>query len=453
MRDSHSSVASAGLAKAATTPPRPAVLKLLSQIWNLAGARLAGAALGLLSQILLTRTFAKPEVGMALLAMSAAAVISLLMTAGYPILSIGYLARYYTLGRAKLVEAFYAAARRDALTAAALLLPLIAIGVYVLPLHAEAKTAMYFGCLGAIPYAAMRLNNSAANALKRFTLSFVPDFVYRPLLLLLFIVAMLVLWPGFPITAVLWAIVVITAAVAAVQAMLLGRNNAFKGLFHRQRRALAEFYRGRAAALLMSAVVTITFADIVTLISGFFVGPAEVAVLGIAIKLAALVGFVTQSSQVFIMRDLTAAMTRGTRRDVQSLLLRTNLSSLLVMAVALAGGAAFGDTALSLFGEGYATGYWALILFLMSQTLRAGSSMNVHVLSLSGHQSRTALSCILFVASLVAGMAVLAPAHGINGAALAVVVADTIWAIALAVYARIHASHGADIVAVISGRA
>jgi Na+-driven multidrug efflux pump len=50
-------------------------------------------------------------------------------------------------------------------------------------------------------------------------------------------------------------------------------------------------------------------------------------------------------------------------------------------------------------------------------------------------------------------MAVLAPAHGINGAALAVVVADTIWAIALAVYARIHASHGADIVAVISGRA
>jgi O-antigen/teichoic acid export membrane protein len=175
-------------------------------------------------------------------------------------------------------------------------------------------------------------------------------------------------------------------------------------------------------------------------------------VLGIAVKLAALVGFVTQSSQVFIMRDLTAAMARGTRRDVQSLLLRTNLSSLLVMAAALAGAAAFGDDALSLFGAGYASGHWALLLFLASQTLRAGSSMNVHFLSLSGHQTQTAIACALFVAALVAGMAVLAPAYGINGAALAVVIADGLWAVVLAVFARKYASHGADIVAAISGR-
>jgi Na+-driven multidrug efflux pump len=56
------------------------------------------------------------------------------------------------------------------------------------------------------------------------------------------------------------------------------------------------------------------------------------------------------------------------------------------------------------------------------------------------------------VAALVAGMAILPPAYGINGAALAVVIADALWALALAVLARKYAGHGADIVAAISGR-
>jgi O-antigen/teichoic acid export membrane protein len=425
---------------------------LLLQVWNLAGARLAGAAFGLLSQILLARTFSQHDVGMALLAMSAAGVISLLMTAGYPMLSIGYLARYYTLGRTSLVRAFYAAARRDMLALSLVLLPAIAIGAQLLPLHAETRTAMMIGCIGAIPYAAMRLNNSAANALKRFSLSFVPDFVFRPLLLLAFIAAMILLWPRFPISLVLWAFIAIAAIVAGFQAHKLGPDNAFKDLLRPQRHALARFYRGRAGALLVSALVTITFADMVTLVSGLFVGPAEVAVLGIAVKLAALVGFITQSSQVFIMRDLTAAMARGTRREVQGLILRTNLASLLVMAAALAGAAAFGEFALSLFGEGYVLGFWALLLFLVSQALRAASSMNIHLLSLSGHQLQTAIACALYMAALIAGMAWLAPRHGINGAALAVVIADVLWAGALAVFARKYAGHGADIVAAMSGR-
>jgi O-antigen/teichoic acid export membrane protein len=433
-------------------PRRASLLRLLLQVWNIAGARIAGAGFGLLSQILLTRHFAKPDVGMALLAMSASGVISLIMTAGYPMLSIGYLARYYTLGRQRLVAAFYAAARRDVLAVSLVLLPAIALGAYLLPLHAETRAAMIFGCVGAIPYVAMRLNNSAANALKRFSLSFVPDFVVRPFLLLLFIAAMLVLWPALPIFAVLCAFVGITAIVALVQHTMLGPSSVFAGLFDRRRHSLGRFYRGRAAALLLSALVTITFADIVTLASGLFLQPSDVAVIGIAVKLAALVGFVTQSSQVFIMRDLTTAMARGTKREVQSLILRTNLASLLVMAAALAGAAAFGDTALRLFGPGYETGYWVLILFLVSQALRAASSMNVHLLSLSGHQRQTAIACVFFFAMLIAGMSILAPRHGINGAALAVVIADALWAVALAVLARRYAGHGADILAAMGKR-
>jgi Na+-driven multidrug efflux pump len=53
---------------------------------------------------------------------------------------------------------------------------------------------------------------------------------------------------------------------------------------------------------------------------------------------------------------------------------------------------------------------------------------------------------------LIAGMSILAPRHGINGAALAVVIADALWAVALAVLARRYAGHGADILAAMGKR-
>ena len=74
---------------------------------NLLGVRLGGAAIGLLSQILLARLLSQHDVGVVFLGMSAAAFISLLITGGYPILAITCLPRYYALGRKNLVHAFH----------------------------------------------------------------------------------------------------------------------------------------------------------------------------------------------------------------------------------------------------------------------------------------------------------------------------------------------------------
>jgi O-antigen/teichoic acid export membrane protein len=412
----------------------------------LVGARLGGAALGLLVQLVLTRLFARDNVGLVLLAMSVTAVMSLVMTAGYPALSIAYLARYHSLGRKRLVRAFNSAARKEAAIASIAALAVVALVIAVLPIPKSIVDATFYGCLAAIPYAIVRLNSSGANAIKRYALSYVPDFVFRPLLLLIAMAAFALWSLPFPIAWVLWAYVAITVAVAVYQSIVLGRESVTSLTRLGAGDRLIRPYRRRAWSLALVALVTLTFADLVTVLAGWFLPPSEVAVVGIAIRLAALVGFVTQASQQFVMRDLTAAMAQGDSAETKSLLLRTNLTSIAIMAAAFLAAAVFGELALSAFGAEYRAGHLPLMLFMLGQMLRAASGMNTHLLSLDGHQVRSAGMCVIAVVVLVAASVVLCPAWGALGIACAAFIAELVWAIMLTVLTQKLTGRRGDVV-------
>ena len=139
------------------------------------------------------------------------------------------------------------------------------------------------------------------------------------------------------IAHVLWAFVIMNTIVALAQAWLIGEDGARSGLKWSGRHNLAPVLRSRAAALVIVGIVTASFADVVTLIAGFFLNTADVALVGVTIRLAALAGFITQATQQFILPDLTAAMTRGTSRQVHALLLRINMIALAAILACVAG--------------------------------------------------------------------------------------------------------------------
>lgn len=427
------------------------VWRLISLMTSLLGARVLGAGLGFLAQLILARLFSREDVGTVFLAMSASVFVSLAVTAGYPALGVTTLARYQTLGRKSLVNGFLGRALKDTAVWTLLMLVAVAAAYWFVPLPQGMRIALLFGCASAVPYALMRLNNTAANSLRLFSLSYVPDFVVRPGLLLLFIGVMALSGTRFLIEQVLWAFFAITFGVTAVQAYAMRSRNALAGWGAPVRGRLAQAYRSQAGALVIVALVTLTFADTVTLLSGFFLPEADIAVLGVAIRLAALVGFVTQSSQQFVMRDLTAAMARGSRVEIDLLLMRTNALSLAAMAAALFGAVLFGDRVLAAFGPDYTLGHWPLVIFLVSQTLRAASGMNAHLLSLGGQQKRSAWMCFASVLVLVAGIALLAPRYGVLGVAIATVMAETVWALALGYLAQRLTGQRGDILAALKG--
>lgn len=404
--------------------------RILMAVVGLMGARLAGAGFGFLSQLVLARTFMPHDVGMAFLAMSVTAFVSLLATGGYHTIALTYLARFRAFGREGLVQAFLWAARRDMAVLIAVFL-IAAPLTFLLPLEDGVAKAVLYGVLAAIPLAMIRLNNSAANAQKRFALSYVPDFVVRPGLLLVFLGVLVALGLNSNIDYVLIAMVVIAVVVAAGQAVLMGRDNAFARANTTQMRDLRPFYRRRAAAMLMVTVVAGATADLVVLVGGVFLPPSQVAVLGVAVRVAALVGFFSSASQHFVLRDLVSAMSSMGRTESDALLWRTNVVGLGTMVATTLMAIAFGPFVLALFGPDYVQGYWPLVIFLIGQSVRVMGGMNGHLLALGGHQVRSAALCVVAVVLLVGLSAILTPIWGLVGIALAMLVAELVWAIGL----------------------
>jgi O-antigen/teichoic acid export membrane protein len=386
---------------------------------NLVGVRFGGAAIGLASQILLARLLTQHDVGVVFLGMSAAAFISLLITGGYPILAITCLPRYYALGRKNLVRAFHAALLQDSLWITLASFGLATAAYFWLPLNDGLKIALLFGCLSA-----------PASALAY----------------LLFAWAMGI---QLSIAHVLWAFVAMNTIVALAQAWLIGEDGARSGLKWSGRHNLAPVLRSRAAALVIVGIVTASFADVVTLIAGFFLNTADVALVGVTIRLAALAGFITQATQQFILPDLTAAMTRGTPHQVHALLLRINMIALAAILACVAGAILLGPWALRIFGSEYGAGHWPLVLFMVSQAFRAASGMNQHLLSLAGYQIKTAGSCLVAMAILVGAAAFFTPGHGVMGIAYAVLLADAVWAGLLALQTQRLTGRRGDMIGVL----
>lgn len=76
--------------------------------------------------------------------------------------------------------------------------------------------------------------------------------------------------------------------------------------------------------------------------------------------------------------------------------------------------------------------------------------MNQHLLSLAGYQIKTTGSCLVAVAASIGGTALLTLGFGVMGLALAVVIADAVWAMLLALQAQRLTGRRGDIIGVLS---
>ncbi len=411
------------------------------------GARLAGAGFGFLSQLMLARAFPPYEVGIAFLAISITTFVSLLITGGYHTIGLTYLARFQAFGRSSLITAFLSAARRDMMVLA--IIAIVASSLFLFaPADKGVVAASFWGTLAAVPLAAIRLNNSAANAQRRFALSYAPDFVFRPGLLLVWLGGLWLFGATQSAMPVLWALPVIALVVAFGQAVLLGADNAWKPAAPRV--DMRKFYRSRAVAMLAVTIVSGATADVVVMIGGLFLVPEDVAVLGVAIRVAALVGFFALASQQFVLRDLVSALSGGQRDSVDRVLRRTNFSSIAIMAASLLVVLVIGPWILALFGPHYADAYWPLLVFLLAQSVRVLGGMNAQLLALGGHQLRSAMLCVMALLVLLLGAAALAPVWGIMGIALATLAAELFWAIGLGFLAHKLEGRRGDLFAAIN---
>jgi O-antigen/teichoic acid export membrane protein len=409
---------------------------MLGMMMGLVGLRIAGAGLNLVSQLVFTRVFSAEDVGLIMLCMSTAALISLFASLGYPWLAHTQLPRYQSLGLTKIWHRFHGAFLHDSAAAIMLIYVLVFTATLTLPLSAGTKTALLFGCLSAPAALLLRYDSSVANSIRRFTLSYAPDFLFRPLLLLSYI--LLIYWVGWNISVLhaMTAFVVVLYVVGIGQALFLGKQGLLPQNIFDVRSRFTKALRLRALPLAIVAAVATSFADIVTLIGGLLLPPADVAVLAITIRLAALAGFVIQVSQQFILPDLTAAITQRKHQMAQKLLLRMNVLTLVTIIAGLLSSIILGRFALNLFGPHYVAGQGLLVAFMIGQSIRAFSGMNQQLLSIAGQQRQTASACLLALGMLLSVSIIMVKYFGLMGLGYAVIAAEITWALLLAAQAQ-----------------
>lgn len=419
--------------------------KMVRLMLGTVGLRFGGAAIGLLTQLALTRVLDPNEVGVVFLTMSVAAIASLLVTAGYPNLALTQLPRIKALGVPRAAKAFHGIFLREFLFLNLLLLALIICVIFIVPQGWVLQTAMIFGAATAGASGLLRYNSAIANGLKQFAMAFVPDSLVRPGLFFLFVACAALTGFHLSLLAVLLAYVGSNILVVIGQAIAMGRDRLALANWSETRPRFSKIVRLRASSMMITAGVATMFADIVTLVGGFVLMVGDVALLGICIRLAGLAGYVLQVSQQFILPDLTTALTVRDDVGARNILIRVNSMMVGASIVILLGTILLGSYFLGLFGATYESGYELLVICMGAQVIRAISGMNQTLLAIHGYQTRSALAAVTGIAILISSAIILARNFGVIGIGFAVVIAEMASGLMLASQAQKLTGKRADL--------
>ncbi len=400
------------------------------------GARFIGAFLNLASRIIFTRLFSTNDVGLILLGMSITSLVSLVASFGYPTLAFTKLPQLAARNQTPTMRAFHGAFLKTTVFMWLLICLACIFATYFIGLPDHVAMALFFACLAALPSSMIRYNSSIANSLRRFGLSYLPDFIYRPLLLLAYVGLAKLLGVSLSVNHVLWAFVAMILIIAVSQAAFLGEHAVKPSHWFDAKPRMTKALRKPAVALLIVAAVATTYTDLVTMVGGLVLPPADVALLAVTIRLASIAAFVIQATQQFILPDMTEALTARDQNTADAMMLKMNYLSLATMVLGILGTLVLGKFVLGIYGAEYVQGYWLLVLFMVGQAIRAIGGMNQYLLSLAGKQLQTATACLNAVVILVAATMLLSPSMGLMGMGVAVVLAELVWAIHLAILAK-----------------
>ncbi len=405
---------------------------LIAKIAGFVGARLLGAAVGFLSQLVLARLLRIEDVGVVLLGMSAAAFISLGANGGYALLATTELPKLAAWKQIKTAEAFHRIATTDSILSYGALGILGLLVALLIDLSVGQKTALTLGFVCAPASLAIRYNASIAMAARSFKTAYIPDFLFRPSAFLVGLILASFAGAMHSALAALIIFVGVTYVTALGQAYALKHNRMSLQHIGWPRGVLAKPLRTRALALTLVSATMFAFADVVIMVAGFILPERDVAIAGVAMRVAAIAGFVLQAGQMLVMTDFTEALVRRDDGAVNALLKRVNGLTVAIVLASLVGTTVLGKFALGLFGHDYQQGVGLLVLFMVGQSLRALGGMNQQILSINGYQMRTAFSCVLTLISFVGLAVLLCRPFGPIGLGYAVVAAEMVWLLALA---------------------
>jgi len=420
---------------------------LLSTSALLLTARVVGLGAGFATQILLARLLSPEGLGIFYFATSIAYVVSMVAAFGYPVIAVRFISRYRMSDNNAMLAAFITWAQRDtAIVAFGAMIVVLTVAAAV-PGDATTRLAVAVAAFGIPACALSRINASVAGAIRQFTLSYVPDLLWRPLM---FLLAMGLFATFFsapsPIVAAA-AFSVIAVIIVALQFIGLSRHvpNGIEPISPHRR--LVYQWRVASAPLLILAAFTTLINDLNVSLLGMVLPKADLAVLGVCLKLTILVDFAVWLIHQLVAPDISDALALKQTALIETAVARANIAAMLTTVGATAGVAVFGRYILAAFGPVFVSAYPLLLTLVAAQLIRAGFGPSVLTLVSAGAQKSVLLVFSITIVILALGNLLLVPIFGAIGAVAAFVVMTAFWPAALAVVLKRKTGLRADIVA------
>lgn len=280
----------------------------------------------------------------------------------------------------------------------------------------------------AIPLLALsRLQQATLRGLARPASSQVPELLLRPLLMLAFVGAVLVV-AHRPLTVppVLAAYVVTSALALGGGAWLVRRT------LPAEARAAPPQYAPRlwltsAVHMLLLNGLALVSAQIDTLALGLLQGPEMVGTYSAALRGAALVPLGLHLTVLVTAPAFASLYAAGDRANLQRLVTRTTLLVLLGGLPMVVGMLLFGRWFLLLYGPDFVNAQPALVILCVGQFVNIATGPVANLLTMTGHERQVILGLSLSAVANVVLSLVLIPHWGLAGAALASAASLSLW--------------------------
>jgi O-antigen/teichoic acid export membrane protein len=186
-------------------------------------------------------------------------------------------------------------------------------------------------------------------------------------------------------------------------------------------------WRREAWQTTLLAIFINFFADVGILGASAFLSNTEIAIFGLCLKLAMLIGYSVQIGQQMAVPDMADAEHNGDIARLRRAAWRSIVLPSTITLTSLAVVALFGHRLLGLFGPEFVSGRDALLILLTAQLLRSLAGPSTQLLTLSGIQSINMALAASSLAVLVMASALLMPRYGVDGAAYAVFITYSYW--------------------------
>lgn len=397
----------------------------------LTGARLLGAFFAFASNLLIARYLGAQMLGQYSLLLSIAMIFAVVASLGFPGIGTIYSARYLAKKQWGLIKGFQRTGIK--LTFIASIFFGVTAAFYYLywykTLTSQTLILSFLIANFILSTALLNLNTSILVGLNRQIAALLPETLLKPILFIISSVAVFAFGYTISIEILFANITLATYFALIVTFISFGQIKPFKTVTHQNlpnNRWLKAAY-----PWVVTSIIWNLFIELHIILASFLFAPAQVGILHIVFRLRMLAGFGMRALYMLFIPKIVTAHSQNKPDDMHLNIRHLNLLTITYALACLIGFGLLGKLILNLFGDGFITGYFALLVVTSTMLFRAIMGPAGDVLSMHHYQKTSAIVMAFALITSIGLSLMLYQDFGLLGIAIAYTMANMLAAVIL----------------------